>query len=188
MTTETTEPTPTTADPVVKPLNFAVKDFIDATQLKRDLAYSEADLGTAMSQQASLFAHYGQLAAQASHQVDVVKMLLESTEAAVYKLERDAAAKAGTKVTEVLLEKIVSRHSHVISMKKALNKAKQIEAMGKTAVEAFRHRRDMLVQRGLISREEMKGQLSIGAKSAHEEAFELKKQAVLRSIQESSQD
>lgn len=172
---------PTTADPANTPQTvFQVRDFIDAGQLKRDLAFSNNDLTSAMMEQASMFSYYGVLAAEASKQVDVVKMLLENTEAAVYQMERAAANQAAAdaaatktpieKVTETMLEKRVARHSRVIAMKKALNDAKRIEATGKIAVESFRHRRDMLVQMGLISREELKGELRIGEKNAREEA------------------
>lgn len=161
----------TTADPVKSAPGYNIKDFVDPAQLKVDLAFSDNDLTTAMMQQASLFSHYGVLLAQASRQVDVVDLLLENTEAAVYKMLRDRAATAGEKVTETMLEKMVSRHERVIAMKRSLNEAKRVEATCKTAVEAFRHRRDMLVQMGLISREEMKGELSIRAKSANEEAI-----------------
>lgn len=170
---------PTTADAAREPTTYQVKDFIDAAQLKRDLAYSPNNLTDAMISQASMFSHYGVLAADAARQVDVVKMLLENTEAAVYQIIRDDAAAAGEKITEAMLEKKVARHSRVISMKKALNEAKRIEAIGKTAVESFRHRRDMLVQLGLISREEMKGELSIREKSAREDALESSKETLL---------
>ena len=169
----------TTADPVMKPAGYSIRDFIDPSQLKRDLAFSTNDLSSAMMQQASMFSHYGILGSQASRQVDVVKLLLENTEAVVYKLIRDQAVSAGEKVTEAQLEKLVARHDRVIAMKKSLNEAKRVEAIAKTAIEAFRHRRDMLVQMGLISREEMKGQISIQAKSAAEEARESSVQSVL---------
>lgn len=163
--------TPNTADPATSETVYQVKDFIDATQMKIDLAYSDNDLTTAMMNQASLFSYYGVLAAKASNQVDVIKMLLENTEAAVYQIERSKATSEGEKVTEAMLEKRVARHSRVIGMKKALNDAKRVEATGKIAVEAFRHRRDMLVQMGLISREEMKGELRIVEKNAREEVM-----------------
>jgi hypothetical protein len=171
--------TETTADPATRTPGYTIHDFVDAKQLKTDLAFSNNDLTTAMMQQASLFSHYGILAAKASRQVDVVKLLLENTEAAVYKLLRDEAAVNGEKVTETLLEKMVSRHARVIAMKKSLNEAKRVESTAKIAVESFRHRRDMLVQMGLISREEMKGDLSIRARTAAEEAREASTQAVL---------
>ena len=165
-----TEPTPTTGDPATVETAYKVHDFINTTELKRDLTFSNNDLTSAMMQQASLFAHYGVILSKASRQVDVVKLLLENTEAAVYKILRNKAVEDGEKVTETLLEKSVSRHPRVIGMKKALNEARRIESDCKIAVESFRHRRDMLVQMGLISREEMKGEMSIRVKSAHEEA------------------
>lgn len=184
---------PTTADPANIPQTvFQVRDFIDAGQLKRDLAFSNHDLSTAMMEQASLFSHYGVLAAEASKQVDVVKMLLENTEAAVYQMERSAANQAAAeaaatktpieKVTETMLEKRVARHQRVIAMKKALNDAKRIEATGKIAAESFRHRRDMLVQMGLISREELKGELRIGEKSAREEAAMTQRERAMQAL------
>src|SRR5690606_19375567 len=136
---------------------------------------STANLSDAMVHQASLFTKYGVLAADAAHQVDVVKMLLESTEATVYKLLRDEAVKASEKVTEAQLEKMVARHSNVVAMKRALNAAKRVEAQSKTAVEAFRHKRDMLVQLGATSREELKGELTIQSRNAAQEAQEFRK-------------
>lgn len=175
-----TEEAPTTGDAATKEATvFHVRDFIDATQMKKDMSFSDNDLTGAMMQQASLFAHYGELSAKAAHQVDVVKMLLESTEAAVYKVERDRLAASGEKFTEALLEKIVARHSRVIQMKKALNEARRVEAMGKVAVEGFRHRKDMLVQQGAQQREELKGEIYTASVSARDAAQQNTRQQVL---------
>ena len=179
--------TETTGDTATAPQTvYSVRNFIDAAQLKTDLAYSPTDLTDAMMKQASLFAHYGALAAEASHQVDVVKMLLESTEATVYKLLRDDFAKRAEKVTEAQLEKLVAQNARTIAMKKALNQAKRIEAVGKTAVEAFRHRKDMLIQIGSTAREEMKGELTIAARSAHQDAMDFTRRAVMDQIKGNS--
>lgn len=148
------------------PSLYQVRDLIDVPQLKKDLAYSDANLSDAMSQQSSLFSHYGVLAAQASSQVDTVKLLIETREAAVYQLLRNKAVLHSEKLTEMQLEKSVAREESVQALKRALIEAKRIEATAKTAVEAFRHRRDMLIQKGLISREEMKGDLRISAATA----------------------
>ncbi|MBD9511668.1 hypothetical protein IB265_33470 [Ensifer sp. ENS10] len=174
--------TPTTADAAKETMGYQVRDFIDAAQLKRDLAYSPHNLTDAMITQASMFSHYGVLAADAAKQVDVVKMLLENTEAAVSQIVRDEAASAGEKVTEGGIATKIARHPRVISMKKSLNEAKRVEAIGKTAVESFRHRRDMLVQLGLIQREEMKGELSIQAKTAREDAADASRDQVLNRL------
>jgi hypothetical protein len=150
--------------------SYQVRQFIDEAQLKKDMTFSLADLSNAMVEQAALFAHYGGLAGKASRQVDDLKMVLEVTEAKVYRIMRDEFAKAGTKTTEAQLDKSVSVHPQVIAVKRALNEAKQIEAMAKTAAEGMRHRRDMLIQQGLISREEMKGELSVSRKHEVEQS------------------
>ncbi len=170
MTEETTKPA------------FRVRNFIDAEQLKSDLNYSLTDLSTPMMQQAALFVHYGTLAARASKQVDDLKMLLEVAESKVYRKLRDTAASEGAKVTEAQLEKSVSVHEKVVEIKRALNEAKQIEAIAKTATEGFRHRKDMLVQAGVQAREEMKGELSISRRNVEEERIETTKSRILDNI------
>jgi hypothetical protein len=147
---------------------FKVRQFIESAELRKDTSINPLDLSDGMMQQASLFSHYGELAAKAARQVDDVKLLLENTEAAVYRKLRDDFAGRGEKVTEAQLEKLVTRHEQVIAMKKALNEAKQIEAVAKTAVEALRQRKDMLVQLGAHEREELKGELIMRGREARE--------------------
>lgn len=166
---------------------FKVRQFVEPHILKKDISFSLADLGTAMMEQASTFVHYGSLAASASKQVDDLKMLLEVAESKVYRSLRDDAATAGTKVTEAQLEKSVSVHPKVIQVKRALNEAKQIEALAKVAVEGFRHRKDMLVQQGAQNREEMKGEVSINRRHTEEERIEnIKDRLLNRGAKESS--
>lgn len=168
-----TEPAPS------KTFHVKVENYIDPITLKKDLSFSLADLGDAMVNQASMFAYYGTLAAKASRQVDNLKATLEIVEAAVYRSVRDACVKEGTKVTETMIDKSVSVHPRVRAIKRALNEARQIESNAKTAVEAFRHRRDMLVQQGLISREEMKGDVSIARRQAAEEDSVARRERVM---------
>lgn len=163
-------------------MTFKVRNFIDPAELKKDMSYSLADLSTAMMQQGALFVHYGVLASQSSKQVDDVKMLMEVTEGKIYRKLRDEAVAEGTKVTEAQLEKAVQVHAKVVEMRRALNEARQIEGNAKIAVEGFRHRRDMLVQHGLISREEMKGEVSIARRAAAADEAEAQKARVLKNI------
>ena len=165
-----------------KARRFEVRQFVDADQLKKDMTFSPVDLTSAMMEQSSLFAHYGVLAAKASRQVDDIKLLLETIEAKVYRKLRDEAADEGKKTTEAQLEKSVATHDQVLSYRRALNEAKQGEAIAKTAVEAFRHRRDMLVQQGLISREEMKGELSISARRERDNELEALKERYINRV------
>lgn len=158
---------------------YAVRRYIDGEVLKQDMAIKPTDLSGAMIDQSSLLVHYGELAAKASRQVDDVKMLLENTEAAVYRRLRDEAATNGEKITEASLEKSVSRHVKVIAMKKALNEARQIENVAKIAVEGFRHRRDMLVQLGAHERQEMQGELSMRVRQDSSAQYEETKNSIL---------
>lgn len=156
-----------------------VANFIDAAELKKDMSYSLADLSTAMMEQSTLFARYGVLASKASKQVDDFKLLLEAAESQVYRKIRDEKAKAAEKVTEAQLEKEVAVHPRVVQFKRALNEARQVEGIAKTAVEGFRHRRDMLIQHGLITREEMKGEVSINRRNFAQAEQEVLAQRVL---------
>lgn len=158
---------------------ITVRDYIDHAQMKIDLSFSTNDLSEAMMQQASLFAHYGVLASKCSKQVDSIKMVLETAEARIYRIKRDDVVSSGAKVTEAQLDKMVSSDPKIIDIKKALNEAKQIEANAKIAVEAFRHRRDMLVQMGLISREELKGQMSIAVRNERENQAQEQRDRIL---------
>lgn len=162
-----------------KPMKVSVRNFIDAAKLKTDLSFSINDLSDAMVSQASLFAYYGTIAAEASRQVDNLKMNLEVVESTVNRLIRDGLVKGGVKVTESMIDKSVQTNGRVVALKRALNEARQIESNAKTALEAFRHRRDMLVQMGLISREEMKGDLSIGRRTVVENENKAQRERVM---------
>lgn len=169
---------PTTGDHAAVQQGYAVRNFIDADQLKRDISFNLLDLSNAMMEQASLFVYYGSLAADAEKQVSAVKLMLETTEAAIYQAVRSNKIANDERFTEALLENEVSRHPRVISIKKSLADARRVESTCKTAVEAFRHRKDMLIQQGLITREEMKGQTFIKG----QDQAEATKQAALDRI------
>lgn len=159
-----------------------VDPIIDLEKLNKDISYSLTDLSGAMVEHSSLFIHYGVLAAKASRQVDNVKMLLEVCEAKVYRKLRDAAVKEGSKVTEAQLGQSVAQNTEVVGIRRALNEAKQIEATAKTAVEGFRHRRDMLVQQGLLAREEIRGEVSIARRDAADDQIETMKERALKRL------
>lgn len=165
------------ASPVRK--TYRVLNFIDPVKLKEDHNYTQATIQDAMMGQAAIFAHYGDLAAKASRQVDDFKLLAEITEAKVYRICRDELAAKGEKVTEAALEKMVAVTPAMIQIKKALNEAKQIEASAKTTCESFRHRKDMLVQQGAQNREEYKGEVFIAARQATEDSLTSQKQRFL---------
>jgi hypothetical protein len=161
---------------------ISVENYIDEKQLGKDLSFSTNDLSAAMMQQSALFVYYGTRASMASRQVNNLEMILEATESTIYRKLRDTYATSGEKVTEKQLEKEVIGDKRVIALKRAVNEAKQVEQIAKIATEGFRHRRDMLVQQGLLSREEMKGDVSIAKRQLSEELTEQQKQDTLDRI------
>lgn len=165
-------------DPVAAPA-YRVRALVDSEQLQKDLSFSPNNLTDAMMQQASMFVHYGTLASKASRQVDDLKMLLEIAESKVDKAIRNKAVDDGEKLTEALITKRISAHSKIVELTKLLNEAKQIEKLCAVAVEGFRHRRDMLVQTGLLAREEMKGEVSIARRQEAEDAATAQRERVL---------
>lgn len=155
------------ADGPAKP-SFVVHKYVDAAQLKRDLAINPSEVGNAMLEHASRTIEYGVKLAQAGKQADTVKMLLEAVEAKVDKSIRNTHAAAGAKVTESAIEKEMRLHPKVIAYRKLLNEARQIETLAKSAVDAFRQRKDMLVSFGMLQREEMRGEVSVNRRQAVE--------------------
>lgn len=149
---------------------YTVRNFIDGKKMKEDLHFSPHNLNDAMIQQASMIAHYGELAADAARQVDSLKMLLESAEAVAYQTIRKDIIATGERVTEAQLEKMVVSHKSVVGLKRALADARRVEAVTKSAVEGFRHRRDMLIQLGAQARAEMQGELRTMGHSTMEDA------------------
>ncbi len=179
--------TKTPADPTPK-IAYTVIEYVDAAQLKADLAFSLNNLSNANMQQASLIAHYGILHAKAMKQTATVEMLLENTRAVVYRKSREDLIARGEKFTEPMLESMVTRNTSVNAMRTALNEARQVEAIAKIAVESFRHRRDMLIQEGVKAREEMKGELYIAGQQAMSETLAAQRDRYLQRAREKSEE
>ena len=158
---------------------FSVRNFIDDKVLAADIAYSLTNLSDAMQRQPGLIVHYSTLAAKAARQVNDLKLVLEATESAVYRKLRDDALVADEKTSDAQLTKFVAASKRVLAIKRALNEAKQIEAIAKGAVEGFDHRRDMLVQEGASSREERKGELRVIGAADTAASLEALKERVL---------
>jgi hypothetical protein len=142
-----------------KPRVIVVKDVIDGAKLKKDLSYSLMDLDNAFQNQASLYVDYGRLEAQAARQVDDLELLKDVTASKLYRKMRDEVVAAKQKVVVSDLKEDVMAHPQMIAIRRALNEAKQIHANTKTTLEAFKQRKDMLVQQGAKDRQEREGEL-----------------------------
>ncbi|CCG43332.1 hypothetical protein [Magnetospirillum molischianum] len=146
------------------------KPLLDAEQLQKDLAFSDHDISAAMMRQASLFAHYAVIAAQAQKRYDTAKLAADIVESRVDKRLRDEYAQAGAKITEAALGKEILRDREYVEAQKKVNDARMIADLAKNALEAFKQRKDMLVQIGVALREEAKGELFLKGPAAREEA------------------
>jgi len=132
---------------------------LDPEELKRDLSFSQADIDTAMYEQASLSAHYGVLAAQAQQAVSRSKVRLKTIVARVSKEMRANYAIKGTKITENQLNNEVAADSRVAAVEMEVVNAQYDADMARSAFEAFKQRRDMLVQISKTRLEEYRGEL-----------------------------
>lgn len=159
---------------------MAVKPYVDPEQLQSDLSFTLEDLDSANMEQASLYAHYAELYVRAQYQYDSTKAAQEIIEAKLDQEIRDLlAADPKKKITEGVVAAEIKRHPKYLQTVKAVNESRMYMALAKESLEAFKQRRDMLVQVGVQRREEMKGDLLIKSKHAELDAMKEKRQALL---------
>ena len=139
-----------------------VDTFIDADKALRDVSMTENDLHDAFIDQSGHFYYYASMYAKAERQMSNLKLRLELAEADAAGKIRAAAAEAGEKMTEGTCKERVRMQRSVLLLEMALIEAKEVESTIKGLVEAFRHKKDMLIVRGNISRDEFKAALSLG--------------------------
>jgi hypothetical protein len=151
----------------------AVNNYIDAEQLKKDSTFSNADIDGAMTEQSGLLAYWAVQAAHAAKQEGVLKLKREVMEAKVAKQMRDEAAESGKKITETQISKDLILDPRVMQAHLNYNEAKVQAQLGRDALEAMKHRRDMLVQRGVSEREERKGATRVRSEEAETDRREM---------------
>ncbi|KMJ45136.1 hypothetical protein AB204_10590 [Xenorhabdus khoisanae] len=154
--------------------NQSIKETI-IDQIEKDLKTDLTDLDTVWSTQPLLMMKYAAKQADAERICLEEKQRIEGLEAAIYNIVRSARSMNGTKSSESAIDAMVSqieRHysgeeaelnlktsfieelpEKVITITRALvstrhnyNHNKELADLFKAATEAFRHRRDMIVQ------------------------------------------
>lgn len=123
-----------------------VKNLLDPKQLKEDVAFNATDLDSMWASQAALYVRYGVIHARAEHQSSAFKNRLGIIEAELGKEAREELPKTGIKVTEGTVKEFVASHPRMLKAHEDFNKATLIANLAKTALEALRQRRDMIVQ------------------------------------------
>lgn len=144
--------------------DIKIRTFLDKEELKADISFTENNLDEAMIQQAGLSAYYGEKAAKAQQQASLLKVNLKAVEARAFAEIRSSHIAAKEKYTDSLLKAEVASDPRVVHAEKALAAAMYQADVGRTAVEAFRQRRDMIVQVAKGRHEELRGELRTVAK------------------------
>ena len=131
------------------------KDKDLAQEIADDVSFTEADLNDNMIRQPSLVAHYGRLLAENQYKMDLSKQKMEIAESRAAHLMREEANEDGKKITEALINSTLPTITSVVEARISYNKAKRDYEAMKHALEAFRHKKDMMIQIGVNRRTEM---------------------------------
>lgn len=135
----------------------SLKTFLDIDKLDSDLNFTTTNISIAMTRQAALFAHYSNLAAQATYQADRAKQQVKLVEAELDQTFRDSMTTAGQKFTEKVIEAMITKDGSYQAAQTRAHEAKAIASMVESAADSFRHRKDMLIQVGADLRQEKQG-------------------------------
>ena len=151
----------------------ASRERFSAETLRRDLAINDADLDSAMTEQAGLYGFYSMQYAKAQFEADQAKIRAEVAKARAHKDVRSRLISKGAKFSEALLEAEVTLHPEYQDALELSAKYRMRAEMLRQSLEALKQRRDMLVQKGKSRLEELRGEvylrgeLSLADKKAH---------------------
>jgi hypothetical protein len=136
---------------------LTIKHYYDEAQALKDIRTYHPDLNIDFLRQAGLFAHYGNLLAKAETQYDRLCHALERSEAKLYRDTKADALASGKKMTDSEAKSIVESDDRIYGGKLVIVEAREQVMQLKAMCEAFRQRKDMLMQLGMTAREELKG-------------------------------
>lgn len=142
------------------------KGHLSVDQVRKDLSIDDNNLDGCMTEQAGLYAYYAAMYVSLQHQADRAKIASEVARAKTYKRHRNRLIARGTKFSEAMLDAEVNSDDEYIDAQNIAAKYRMRSALAKESLEAFKQRRDMLVQKGVAKREEMKGELYVKSKEA----------------------
>lgn len=138
-----------------------VDPLIDPTKAASDCSIDDTNLNAEFVRQPGLIYHYVSQQARAERQHSELKLRLEATEAQVATNVRKQALADGEKLTADMVKERVRLHPTVVKIEQQLIAAREVEAVCKAIVEGIRHKRDMLVIRGHMSRDEMRANIEV---------------------------
>lgn len=134
-----------------------------AEQMLYDVQFTAERINEAYINQSSLFCYYAEQSRLASKKADNFKLRIDTVEAELDKELRDEAALTKIKITEKAIEQAIARSERYMKAVMAYNDAKASAQMLRDVLEAFKQRRDMLVQVGLTMRDEQKASMRLSS-------------------------
>lgn len=146
--------------PTRSSLDKAVKQYVDPSEVRRDVTISAGNIEQDLVEHSALVAYYGSLMAQARRQRDRIKTSLEIGEARIAEGIRAKYAAEGTKVTEARVEQLVRIDPAYASLRQMLDEANASLVQAEVAIESFRQRSSMLIQLSAGERVERAGDLA----------------------------
>ena len=149
-----TTPTPTSA----------VQTYIDVDKAVADVTVKE--IGgmvdpAEFSRQPGLVYYYTTCAARAERQLSSFKLRLEMAEAEASSEAREMLKAAGEKITVDLVKEEARRSTKVTKLDAQVIQAQEVLASIKGLCNALQHKKDMLVMRGHMTRDEIKARLNV---------------------------
>lgn len=142
------------------PDGTALKNFVDADQVKSDISINMADLDTAMIEHPGLELHYAIQTANARRQYERLKAATEILEA---KIDAEVREKwvGDKKPTEAAIKAAVLADKRYSGAQSKLIDAQHIWKLCEAAENAFRSRKDLLLEVARDRRKEKEGQMRV---------------------------
>lgn len=140
---------------------IALKEFIDAEQLRTDVSINITNLDDAMVNQAGLFVHYASMTIKARKQYERLKSTVEIIESKLYAQYRQQMIADGIKVTEAQIDNAIKTDKQWVGAQSKLIEAQSIWKMCEAAENALGMRKDMVLELARDRRKEREGELRV---------------------------
>jgi hypothetical protein len=143
-----------------------LKRFIDAEQMKLDVAINPVDLDNAMMEHASLYVHYASNTVNARRQYERIKNAVEILEATLDAEYRQQFIDEGKKATEAMITNAIKADKRWSSAQSKEIEAQSIWKLCEVAESALIQRKDLILEVARDRRKEREGQLRVLEESA----------------------
>lgn len=141
-------------------MSLEINIFYDHDQVKQDLESFNPDINVDLMRQPGLFSYYSQLQTKAEAQYDRLKHTRDIIEAKLtkeYRAQLTAASTEKKRITDSEVSSEVALDARMQKAESLLRQAKTELSLLIGVTNAFKQRRDSLMQMAFLAREEKKG-------------------------------